>query len=95
MPMKLARTLMLNEIIDAFEKTYLAYLVEERLKDTGVVRAGYYSTVEELIRTSPFPDIDLQHELLTYITSSRIDEANDNIDRVKSLFNKTLQTMTV
>lgn len=82
----LAQILTLNEIIDVFEATYREWLNKEGLDDNIVSTSAFYVAAEVMVRREPFPNGELQRELLEYLRAAQSDEMIDTVDSIQAIF---------
>jgi hypothetical protein len=79
-------------IIAAFTKSYEEYLWKHGLRDTPIIRVGYYQTAFWVTTREPILDKDVQRSVLTYLVECQRDHVflSDMEEHMKKIFVDTM-----
>lgn len=84
--MDATRTTMLNDIIKALDQTYIEFLALEGFSDNPATKAGFFVAAEQIVRSNPLPESEVQVAVLQYIFHAQRASLDVVADKVATSF---------
>src|SRR5690349_6430401 len=73
---------LVREIADSWRSTYKEFLRDLELKDSAVVRVGFYAIAMQIVGAEPIPEETVQEETLKFLAHSLKQAINDEEDEL-------------
>lgn len=86
------KALLLERIIENWDKTYVEFLKMNHLMDKPIIKAAFFSAAEQLVDRDPFPEKDIHQSLLARLNDRKYNAMENYLEEVELLFTDVVKS---